>query len=283
MLRLYHPGTGQAAPVRPARRGELSTYTLGLAGGEPVQARELRCYLLSDLIRRVAERHHLQVNAWHSGSRTAGPGALHRACGALNIYPAEFSARSPEPLDIGISPPGSPAPPREPGAHWVCAGHVLFADDPAAPSPAAPSPAAPSPAAPSPAAPSLAVSSPASVGVADVVARGMDPLALRLALLAEHYRQPAELNWDILAAADEWLRRWREQVAGWARSPSKPMSAPHVAEVSAAFDDDLATPAALRTLQALAADGEVPPGAKFEAFAYLDRLLGLDLAREVGR
>ena len=28
---------------------------------------------------------------------------------------------------------------------------------------------------------------------------------------------------------------------------------------------------------------EIPDGARFEAFAYLDRFLGLDLARDVGR
>jgi hypothetical protein len=30
-------------------------------------------------------------------------------------------------------------------------------------------------------------------------------------------------------------------------------------------------------------DPAVPPGARFETFAYLDRILGLDLARRVGR
>jgi hypothetical protein len=53
--------------------------------------------------------------------------------------------------------------------------------------------------------------------------------------------------------------------------------------VTDAFDDDLDTPRALLELQALQADGGVPDGAKFEAFAAMDRLFGLDLAREVGR
>jgi hypothetical protein len=36
-------------------------------------------------------------------------------------------------------------------------------------------------------------------------------------------------------------------------------------------------------LDHLAANEAVPPGARFEAFAHLDRLLGLDLASEVGK
>ena len=43
------------------------------------------------------------------------------------------------------------------------------------------------------------------------------------------------------------------------------------------------TPRALAELEALTADGEVADGAKFETFAAADRLLGLDLARDIGR
>jgi cysteinyl-tRNA synthetase len=125
--------------------------------------------------------------------------------------------------------------------------------------------------------------SPDDVLPADLTARGLDPLALRLALLRHHHQQPAAVGWDMLAAADEALRAWRRQVAGWALSPSKPMRAQYVADVTGAFDDDLRTPAALAALDALGADGAIPPGSKFEAFAYTDQLLGLDLARDVGR
>ena len=56
-----------------------------------------------------------------------------------------------------------------------------------------------------------------------------------------------------------------------------------MADFLGAFDDDLDTPAALRVLRALEKDSEVPPGAKFETFVYADQLLGLDLARDIGR
>ena len=38
--------------------------------------------------------------------------------------------------------------------------------------------------------------------VSDVVARGLDPLALRLAFLQHRYRQQMNLTWDALTAAD---------------------------------------------------------------------------------
>jgi cysteinyl-tRNA synthetase len=117
----------------------------------------------------------------------------------------------------------------------------------------------------------------------DLADRGLDPLALRLAFLEHPYRQRMNLAWDTLNAADSTLRRWREMVADWANSPSKPMCAEVTGQIAAAFDDDLDTPAALRALGSLEEDRQIPPGSKFETFAYADQLLGLDLAREVGR
>jgi cysteinyl-tRNA synthetase len=119
--------------------------------------------------------------------------------------------------------------------------------------------------------------------VSDLTARGLDPLALRLAFLEHRYRQQLNLSWDTLEAADKTLRRWRERVAGWARSPSAAMPAGPVGTITAAFDDDLDTPAGLRALRELERDESVPPGARFEAFAHLDQLLGLDLARDIGK
>ncbi len=119
--------------------------------------------------------------------------------------------------------------------------------------------------------------------LADLPARGLDPLALRFAFLDHRYRQQLNLTWEALAAADRTVRRWREQVAGWALSPSRAMCAQYVSDFHAAFDDDLDTPAALRVLRSLEKDSEIPPGSKFETFAHADQLLGLDLARDVGR
>jgi hypothetical protein len=112
---------------------------------------------------------------------------------------------------------------------------------------------------------------------------GVDPLALRLALLQHPYRTGLTLGRDDLVAADTLLKHWRGLVQHWALSPSRPMCAEYVADFLDALDADLDTPSALRSLAGLAGDREIPDGAKFEALAYLDRFLGLDLARDVGR
>jgi len=119
--------------------------------------------------------------------------------------------------------------------------------------------------------------------VGDVEARGLDPLALRLGFLSTRYRQQANLSWDALDAAGSTLDRWRTRVADWAEQPSAAMDTAAHDEVLAAFDDDLDTPRALQVLRRLEKSTEVADGAKFETFAWADRLLGLDLARLVGR
>jgi len=110
---------------------------------------------------------------------------------------------------------------------------------------------------------------------------GADPLAARLALLRAHYRSPVELTPGLVAAAAVDLDRWRGLVASWAEHPSAPMAG--VDPVVERLQDDLDTPGALDELDRLGADESIPSGARFEAFAHLDRLLGLDLASEVGR
>ena len=245
MFQLYDAAAGRAEPVRPARQGELRIWVAGQVASPLLDAVQLRAALAADLVRRVAERHHLRVTAWHQApdppDAARSGQALLEAWAALNIYPAEFAASPPQPLDVAVARGGQPD------------GSAGYRLEPGEVRPEAPDGA------------------------------GLDPLALRLALLEHRYRERAALSRDVLAAADQTLRRWREQVAGWARSPSRPMGAEYTSDVLGALDDDLDSPAAVRSLHALAADAELPPGAKFEAFAYLDQLVGLDLARDVGR
>ncbi|MCU1602933.1 MAG: Cysteine--tRNA ligase [Frankiales bacterium] len=117
--------------------------------------------------------------------------------------------------------------------------------------------------------------------VSDVIDRGFDPLALRLAFLGTRYRQQANLSWAEIAGAHKTLTRWRASVAAWAEQPSAAMVV-EAAQVLDAFSDDLDTPRALQVLRSVEKSG-APDGAKFETFAWADRLLGLDLARDVGR
>ena len=109
-----------------------------------------------------------------------------------------------------------------------------------------------------------------------------DPLAVRLALMSLPRHQPAELTGATLANAARTLGEWRHHVARWAQSPSGAIPAPTAATVREAFGDlDIAAVVAL--LHGLAADETVLPGPRFETFVYADRVLGLDLPRDIGR
>ena len=119
--------------------------------------------------------------------------------------------------------------------------------------------------------------------VRDVVDRGLDPLALRLVFLQHRYRQQMNLTWSVIEGAQTTLDRWRRKVAGWATAPSAAIPDAWRADVLAAADDDLDTPRALQVLRMAERDDDAAEGAKFEMFAWADRLLGLDLVRDVGR
>jgi hypothetical protein len=138
--------------------------------------------------------------------------------------------------------------------------------------------------------PAELTSGPADVHIGATVGRcslasadGLDPLAVRLALLLRHYRSDVDLSRRDLEEADASLTSWRRRVAGWAESPGRPLNQEYVREAVAALDDDLDTPAIFPLLSRLAEDTSVPPGAKLETVIKLDMILGLDLVALVGR
>ncbi|MEV6741235.1 hypothetical protein AB0N14_31735 [Streptomyces sp. NPDC051104] len=118
-----------------------------------------------------------------------------------------------------------------------------------------------------------------ATGPADTAA---PPSALRLALLARPRRQPADLDTASLTEARDTLVRWRKAVAAWATRPSKPIPEQVRQELRTAWEDDLDVPAVLDVLRCVESADDVPDGARFETYAYADRLLGLDLTREIG-
>jgi hypothetical protein len=72
-------------------------------------------------------------------------------------------------------------------------------------------------------------------------------------------------------------------VAEWAGSPSRPIPSRFREQAEASLADDLDTAAVLRLLDEIEADQTVADGAKFETFAFLDRVLGLGLTSAVGQ
>lgn len=109
-----------------------------------------------------------------------------------------------------------------------------------------------------------------------------DPLAVRLLLLGHPYGTPVTVTGPALAGARRTLRDWRRSVADWAQQPSRPIPTDLLRQSHAALAENLDVAAVLGLLAELAERSDVPPGAKFETFAHLDRVLGLDLARDVG-
>jgi hypothetical protein len=109
-----------------------------------------------------------------------------------------------------------------------------------------------------------------------------DPGVLRLALLARHHSAPARLEAAALDEARSTLARWRGAVARWARLPSRPMPDEVRGRLRDAWEDDLDVPRVLDVLRHVETEPELPDGARFETYAYIDRLLGLDLARDLG-
>lgn len=243
--------------MRPAHRGELRV----LVAVRRSRLGQVRAYLAADLLRRVAER--ASVLASVCDLPPESEDGLRTWCSDLNIHPPFRTLALPvsagelgglfvdgfrEPVfDVGIRLAGEEADPawQRLAATWIgVAGAVAAAD------------------------------------------LGAEPLAVRLALMRHGYAEV--LNGGDPAggaaySAAQTLARWRKRVAEWARSPSGPMSRRYADAIVAALEGNLDTAAALRELAALEADPGEPDGVKFETFAAADRLLGLDLVRDIGR
>ncbi|NJP52198.1 hypothetical protein HCJ93_19625 [Streptomyces sp. SBST2-5] len=111
---------------------------------------------------------------------------------------------------------------------------------------------------------------------------GTDPAALRLALLSRPRGTAVRLGAEDLDEAARTLAEWRGAVAGWAHHPSRPIPDPVRADLRAAWENDLDVPGVLRVLREVASVPGIPDGARFETYAYADRLLGVDLTRDLG-
>ncbi|QCB93450.1 cysteine--1-D-myo-inosityl 2-amino-2-deoxy-alpha-D-glucopyranoside ligase [Cellulomonas shaoxiangyii] len=114
--------------------------------------------------------------------------------------------------------------------------------------------------------------------VSRLVADGVDPMAIRLAVLAHRYRDDWEWTSADLDAAQQRLATWRRALAG----NGGPAAEAVLAAVRAAVADDLDTPAALAAVDGwarTALDGGVPleTGAPGVVARTVDALLGVRL------
>jgi L-cysteine:1D-myo-inositol 2-amino-2-deoxy-alpha-D-glucopyranoside ligase len=106
---------------------------------------------------------------------------------------------------------------------------------------------------------------------------GADPMAIRLALLAHHYRSDWEWTTGQLDAAAERLGRWRAAVA----APAGPSAAGVLETVRERLTDDLDAPGAIAAIDAWAEAALAGGGDDAEAPALVralaDALLGVQL------
>lgn len=258
MFRVLDDRPGSDAAVSVAGAGPLSVYVHVRACADAADLTGPRVLLTADLLVRAAELSGLQVltSRVFTGD-PEGKSAMDRAAAALGVRPPVLPA-----ADVREAWPGGPA-----AVHVVddgAAGQddrsgILIRT----------------------AAARLALDARPGDAAAGMLG-GHDPLAVRLALVSLPRHEPAELTAGQLTDAARRLDEWRRRVARWAEFPSGAIPGPVAATFRAAFGN-LDMPAVLALLNDLAADDTVPPGPRFETFVYADRVLGLDLPRDIGR
>lgn len=243
VLRILDARTGESVAAAPARRG--LTRIEARAPGPGLTS--LRVLLTADLLARALELNGLQ--AWPTAPGQSPK--LRPAADALAVRPFE-EAHGPGFAETGVV--------------RVTAGEA----DPAAGSDG----------------PVVAVAPVVWAGGEEPPLSGpallADPTALRLALLSVPHGETVTLDEATLRGAAERLAGWRRDMAGWARGPSRPVPEAVRTRLTEAWEDDLGMPGVLAALTAAAADPAVADGARFETFAYADRLLALELARDLG-
>jgi cysteinyl-tRNA synthetase len=111
--------------------------------------------------------------------------------------------------------------------------------------------------------------------VSDLAERGLDPLALRLALLENRYRSQIDMTWQTLTAAHATLQRWRSALAQWGTSDEVKADE----EIQNFFMNDLDTAKAILRLRAIEKDAGIGEQDKRAIFLFADQVLALDLDR----
>jgi L-cysteine:1D-myo-inositol 2-amino-2-deoxy-alpha-D-glucopyranoside ligase len=106
---------------------------------------------------------------------------------------------------------------------------------------------------------------------------GVDPMAIRLALMDGHYRADREWTGGRLPKAESRLARWRGAIA----PPATPDARPLLAAVRAALADDLDTATAIVAVDEWADAALANPGGEADAPGLardlIDTLLGIEL------
>ncbi len=120
--------------------------------------------------------------------------------------------------------------------------------------------------------------------LADLLNKGLDPLALRLVFLENKYRSQMDLTWDLMSTADATLIRWRRKYQEWSEATPNHASDLVKQEVAAFFEivcNDLDTPKAMVKIRSIERDRSISDYSKARILEQVDHFLGLDLTRGV--
>jgi len=120
------------------------------------------------------------------------------------------------------------------------------------------------------------------IRAAELVERGLDPLAFRWLTFQTRYRSEMDFTWEVMETADQRVRQLRRHVAEWGEpSSARGTTAKDFdARFREALANDLDMPSAVLAVNDLDRSSEVPPGEKRALLASWDHVLGLDLERE---
>jgi cysteinyl-tRNA synthetase len=118
--------------------------------------------------------------------------------------------------------------------------------------------------------------------MADIEAKGFDPIALRYLFLTAHYRTRLNFTWGSLEAAEKTLNTLHNHLLEWKKSDDKTKSSKrklhnYESEFLKAVNDDLNTPAALSMIWKLVRDKDVNGKDKLKLVLKFDEVLGLRL------
>jgi len=116
--------------------------------------------------------------------------------------------------------------------------------------------------------------------IRDVLARGLDPLAVRFCFMENRYRSQMDLSWNSITAAHNLLQRWRANYQAWSASSAEKSSAvlAVINSIKSDFEADLDTPRALIRLREFER-GSASAGEKRALFEAIDPLLGFELLK----
>ena len=113
------------------------------------------------------------------------------------------------------------------------------------------------------------------VFVSELLRRGVDAMAIRLALMQGHYSSDRMWNEDLLVKSEQLIARIRTNLSKSEVAPAAPL----IAKIAASMANDLNTPSVIRHIEAWCAESEDSPAVDEAGTVSraLDSLLGLAL------